>query len=196
MVIRKLPRYQPDSILIPMIINGQVTPTDAGSGHFFQYFKLNSAYDPFGTMSNASPLGYDTLMSMYSRSIVHSCKIIIRVQLNAAEMGNVAVYPSNASSASSNFADAMTRPYVKYKALCTNVSTRQLTLTNYIKVKKLYGRPIASVNFEASLDTDPNNLQYWHLVGVANDGALSNLEFNITTIQYTQFFKTTSVNLN
>lgn len=173
-----------------------LTSTSGAVGRY--EFIGNGLYDPDYTSAGHQPYGFDQLMLMYSKAVVHSCKIRVTgtAQQTYAPMVLLVQHGPLNLAIPSSIGDAVERSPKESWGICT--STNPLTITSTGTTEELLGVPLSMQLAEQDLwsTTGANPALFWYvrLYYQTMDGGttstanvLAELEFDVT------FFKPVQV---
>lgn len=174
---RRVPRtVQPFSVLRTMktVYNNSLNP---GAGSLdYDYFQLNSGYDPTQTLSTQQPLGWDQMTALYNKYCVisWSAKIECVTTDNTATVATVIGFtPMTQSGNLTSF-----NHYKECPGTTSAITTPDMDRVTFFArggVKKWFlppgGKLLSNENLVSAVGGSPTNLLFGHLWAQAIDGA-------------------------
>ena len=187
--IRRMPPIFPDAVRVPLKTSALIQPANVAGG-FTYTVRIN---DPNAPGTNlGQPLGYDQWSVFYQRCFCYGSRIHIKILLSASEPGEVVMYPSNVIAAASTLDQAKEQPYSKYTAygsVNSNMGSMYAYLKNKMTMRKIVGRPLQGVNYEALTGSSPARVAYWNLFGEVLDGSVNQLYLRVTVTYWCRFYQ-------
>ena len=163
-------------------------------------FSGNNVQDPLLSAGSEQPPGFAYLATMYNRYRVLGSRVELRGGMGnnssgtaAAFTGDLAIYPSNTSSAPSDYETAVAQPLAKYREL--TVATPTL-IRHAMTTARMTGQQ--GVNgadrLQAAVTTVPAEEWYW-VTAFKSDAAYTNgiLEYHIQITYDVEFFDRSKV---
>lgn len=185
--VRRMPMFFPDKLKVPLKSTRTVTPLNL-SGSFQERLFGNSAWDPFGTTGTTQAGEFETWTQFYGTCLVYASTLKVRFINTGTEPMYIVCYPSTNSVVAASTALAALQ---KYARTCwinnASANVKGLKIYNHMSVQKLFGRRLYAEEFWHDLDSSPDYIAYWHLLGTATDGQVDNLRLEYTLIQYCVF---------
>lgn len=180
------PSAMPDTMFVKLKYAEYITMTNvAGQGSYV--FAMNGLYDPNITGTGHQPMAYDEWSAFYDQYQVLSSKIYCRILPPDTNTTGVCIYPSRDGTLPNNYADAREQPYSRSK-WSQNQSTKQ-SISNYMSIKKLEGRITSSVNYTATINTNPSAERYWIIFCESPTGtAINDIIFDVQLTYYVKFY--------
>ncbi len=145
----------------------QSTATTAGSALIY---KINSLYDPNGSLGGHQPYGYDQLSALYGRYRVLRCRYRITFGTSTGTMHALVVPTSgalaNAIASDTTFWTASEMPYAK-QGVIGGGGSPAVHLNGSIQLPMLFGTTIteykADDRYSAANNTDPAAICYLNI---------------------------------
>lgn len=139
---------------------------DTGAGVTREYYKLNSAFDPSGSVSANQPLGFDQYTSLYNRY----CVVNYAVKLEFVTTDNthpivVGHTPSTSSTALASFSHYKESPGTTSMVLTPDIDKGRLFTRGKIKPFLLPrgGKYLTDDDVNALVTADPSKILYGHV---------------------------------
>jgi len=185
----KTPSLLPDTCFVKLKYVDFITMTNvAGLGAYT--YRMNSLFDPDFTGTGHQPMGFDQWSNFYSHYQVLASKIRVHVLPPDTNLTGFAIYPSNDITNLASYSVAREQPYAKSSWVNVGASILGSMNTSYMKIKKLEARSTDSVNFSASINANPSNVKYWHMVLQSVSGSdISDIRLDIRITYYCKFFR-------
>lgn len=159
-----------------------------GGGPQGYRFRLNSTFDPNETGIGHQPYGRDTLVSIYNRYRVLSCKYVINAVDASGQYIQVAALPANDNVLTLSTSDMRENPRCKYMVQAPNAALK--TLKGRVSLPSLVGRPkaqyMADDRYQADANSNPAEAAILNIFfqNMADGINQLNVLFNIT-LEYT-----------
>ncbi len=185
------PSLLPDQTYVKLKYRERVNLTGT-SGN--QVYRMNSLFDPNFTGGGSQPLGFDQWKTFYGHYQVLGSAIKIVTLNNSAVPAVMALYPSIDSTTLTFIGEAREQPYAKSSNIGSVTGNGKGFLKSYMAIRKLEGRNTDSVNFTASISTNPSSSRFWHIKMISVDNlTATDLWLDIEITFYTKLFSRISI---
>lgn len=185
---------QPDSTYVWLrTTNFAAWTISATTGVWFT-LKLNSAFDPTGTLAATQPYAFDQWSALYNNYRVHRTKVSVQPVTPYTTGGLVILGHPSSNTTNENFVNSTGDPDAKYMLIPStsggDVSRKlqfDIPIRNWSGLTKeeFEGDPV----YAAIVSQDPATILYLKLAVLSNGASISTSADVITTIeQYVQFY--------
>lgn len=183
---------QPDTFYVKLKYNQLVQKSPATFVYSHQ-FRGNSVFDPDFTSGGGQPVGFDQYATLYMNYQVLGSSIKVRLVNESAVSCGMVVYPSITSTLVT-YDEGIGNVYSKNIVVGPLTGNNIRGISNFIRTKKLIGRSVDSVNYGASITTNPASPWYWNIEGRNMDG-VTNIDatLQVQLVYYVKFWNRATI---
>jgi len=158
--------------------------------------KINSIFDPAGTLASIKPSGYTQWAGMYHSYIVHACKVFMKMHraTNDAVGMTICMAPSSGTqTAPTTMYDAIGQPFAKNILIAEGPSAEVQYLSVYTSIGQVIGQDKKTIayddTFAALVTADPATLCHMNVSAQSIDATnTGTIEFQVEITQWVEFF--------
>lgn len=158
--------------------------------------KINSIFDPTGTLGSIKPSGYTQWAAMYHSYIVHACKVELQLHRGTGDVvaSTVVMAPSSGTqTAPTTIYDAAGQPFARHITIPEGSSTEMSKMFVYTSIGQVIGQDKKTIayddTFAALVTADPATLCHMNVSMQSIDAATTSVvEFAVFITQWVEFF--------
>lgn len=190
------PRVVPDQMFVKMTYRDLFTQLESLGQFGTKIYRANSIFDPDQSGVGGQPLGRDQWSNFYSRYQVMGSKITVSCQptVNHGGNSNIALAPTDTTTAINGVAQLMEQPYSK-GCILPLASCKPVYLTQYMSTKAKFGYKDITQEDDLSSVQNGNPAEQWYwTLGTANFGTdQKSIDFNVKITYYVRLFDRTDL---
>lgn len=163
--------------------------------------KMNSIFDPAGTVGAITATGYTNWANLYQSYIVHSCSVRITLAANTgtAPPMMVCIYPkANSTTTSASMTEARGQPWAKYVQTAPTMGV-PAKVGFFVTMAQTAGQSKQTIatddSFAALIGADPASLLVTSLcIQTLDQATTASIFATYDVIQYVEFFNAKKLN--
>lgn len=170
--------------------------THSGAANVISTFKLNNAYNPFGTASANKPRGFDEMAALYRRCYVTEASVIVKgYNRDTVDACHSAVLLTAGATASDTSSYRIPELPYSGSQIALKSEYNVIRFQRSCVISKIYGAwDVGDFSKSTADATDPTKIVYARLYSSVADGSgTSNMVYHICIRQKIVFYDTHAV---